>query len=298
MNKPDFIIIGAMKCATTTLHEQLAQQPGVFMSEPKEPNFFSDDDQYAKGLDSYFSLFSSASKGDLCGESSTHYTKLPTYPKTLDRIKQHLPEVKLIYVMRHPIERLVSQYIHEWSQRTVSGNINEDILSFKPLTQYSQYSMQIHPYLESFDSANILPVFSENLHLYPQRELERVCQFIGYQGTPQWQEFTGHQHISTERMRDSVWRDAIVNQPILRLLRRTFVPKSIRIWVRSFWQMKKRPELTTESHQYLEKLFDQDLETLGQWLGINLTCANFKAAVDIGPSGFTQWNTMQSIHPI
>ena len=54
---PDFIVMGAMKCATSTLHEQLAAQPGFFMSKPKEPNFFSDDEIYARGLDWYRSLF-------------------------------------------------------------------------------------------------------------------------------------------------------------------------------------------------------------------------------------------------
>lgn len=52
MNKlPDFIIIGAMKCAASSLHEQLAIQSGIFMTELKEPNFFSDNDQYVQGLD-------------------------------------------------------------------------------------------------------------------------------------------------------------------------------------------------------------------------------------------------------
>ena len=57
IHRPDFIVIGAMKSATTTLHEQLARQPGVFMSRPKEPNFFSDDAIYARGWGWYSSLF-------------------------------------------------------------------------------------------------------------------------------------------------------------------------------------------------------------------------------------------------
>ncbi|MEO0984955.1 MAG: sulfotransferase [Cyanobacteria bacterium J06639_14] len=284
MNKPDFMIIGAMKCATTTLHDQLAQQPGIFMSEPKEPNFFSDDEQYNKGLEWYRSLFKAAVKGDLCGESSTHYTKIPTYPNTLDRIKQHAPDAKFIYVMRHPIERLVSQYIHEWSQRTVSRDINEAIKTFQPLTQYSQYSMQIRPYLEAFGSNKVLPIFSENLRHHPQRELERVCRFIGYSAKSQWQEFAGHQHVSAERLRESAWRDALVEQPALRFLRRTLVPKKARTWVRGFWQMKERPQLTADSQQYLEQLFDEDLFALSQWLGLELTCKTFKEVIDIDPA--------------
>lgn len=289
MDNPSFMIIGAMKCATTTLHEQLAQQPGIFMSEPKEPNFFSDDQEYSKGLEWYSSLFSEAPENALCGESSTHYTKLPTYPKTIDRIQQYLPKAKFIYVMRHPIDRLVSQYIHEWSQRTVSGDINDAIMIFKPLTQYSQYSMQIQPYLTAFGPGNVLPMFAENLRNHPQRELERVCQFIGYSSMPQWQKATDSQHASAERLRDSQWRDLLVQQPVLKFLRQTLLPKSSRTWVRSFWQMKERPQLTPESLGYLEQLFDRDLKTLGQWLGVRLTCKTFGDSVDNGPSKFIGW---------
>ena len=64
IHRPDFIVVGAMKSATTTLHEQLARQPGVFMSRPKEPNFFSDDAIYARGWGWYSSLFRAASAAD------------------------------------------------------------------------------------------------------------------------------------------------------------------------------------------------------------------------------------------
>ena len=93
---PDFIVIGAMKCATSTLHYQLAAQLGIFMSTPKEPNFFSDDKAFAGGIDKYAALFRAATPRDLCGESSTHYTKLPTYPRTVERMRRHLSNVRLI----------------------------------------------------------------------------------------------------------------------------------------------------------------------------------------------------------
>src|SRR5271155_5494150 len=99
IHRPDFIVIGAMKSATTTLHEQLARQPGFCMSRPKEPNFFSDDRMFARGWAWYGSLFQAAKPTDLCGESSTHYTKLPSYPWTVERMKRDLPHLKLIYLM-------------------------------------------------------------------------------------------------------------------------------------------------------------------------------------------------------
>lgn len=277
--QPDFIIIGAMKCATTTLHEQLAMQPGIFMTEPKEPNFFSNDEVYDQGWEWYQDLFAPAHSSDLCGESSTHYTKLPTYPHTVTRLKQHLPQVKLIYIMRDPIQRLVSQYIHEWTKLKVSDDINQAIYDFPSLVTYSQYSRQLQPYLETFGLEQVLPVFVENLQANPQAELERVCRFISYDRPPQWQPQLAQQHKSGERTRESVWRDRLIDLPVLKHIRRSVIPKEVRNWVRSWWQMKHKPTLTPESLAYLRAQLDPDLARLGRWLGLSLTCETFRAQV-------------------
>ncbi|MEO1400899.1 MAG: sulfotransferase [Cyanobacteria bacterium J06635_1] len=278
-NPPQFIIMGAMKCATTTLHEQLEAQPGIFMSALKEPNFFSDETQFRRGIDWYKSLFESASGDDICGESSTHYTKLPTYPNTVPRIRQYLPDVKLIYIMRHPVDRLISQYIHEWSQKTVSGSLGQALKKRPELYEYSLYAKQLAPYLEAFGPDRVLPVFFERLKQQPDEELVRICQFISYDGSAQWLNDLGHQHASKERLRESAWRDALVNTPILSHLRRTLVPQSARDWVKSLWQMQQRPELSEGDRAWLEAKFDADLAILGDWLGLELSCQNFSSAV-------------------
>lgn len=276
---PDFLIMGAMKCATSTLHEQLALQPGFFMSELKEPNFFSNDEQYARGMDWYLSLFKAAPEHALCGESSTHYTKLPTYPDTIARIEKHLPQVKLIYVMRHPIDRLVSQYVHEWSQGRVSTDIDRALDVYPQLIEYSRYSRQLQPYFETFGAERILPVFFERLFTNSQSELERICQFLGYSGQPQWHDNLEAQNVSSERLRRSVWRDTIIELPILRDIRQQFIPKNIRDWVRGLWTLKQRPELAPENIDRLHAIFDEDLAVLGRWLGLKLSCETFKANV-------------------
>lgn len=276
----DFIIIGAMKCATTTLQKQLVAQPGIFMTEPKEPNFFGDDEQYAKGIQWYQSLFSSAQNNDLCGEASTQYSKLPTYPHTVERLYKHYPEVKLIYMMRHPIDRLISQYIHEWTLNQISREIkiNRAIDQHPQLIAYSQYSNQLKPYLEAFGPQQILPMFFERFCAYPQEELERVCQFIGYPFPSKWFQDID-QHASSERLRENAWRDFLVEFPLLRTIRKRFIPQSIRNWVKSFWQMKTRPEIKPQQQQRLEAIFNEDLATLGSWLGLELSCDNFKSVV-------------------
>jgi hypothetical protein len=283
---PDFIIIGAMKCATSTLHDQLAQQPGIFMTEPKEPYFFSDDDVWAKGLQWYADLYQYAAEGDLCGESSTHYTKLPTYPKTIRRMHTHVPDAKLIYIIRHPIDRLISHYIHDWSENKVDAPIDEAIAMHSDLIAYSKYAMQIRPFLKAYGMDNILLVFFEHLLSDSSTELCRIARFIGYPNEPRWHKYDAS-NVSAKRMRQSAWRDAIVWNSVSAWLRRNFVPQSMRDWVKGFWQMKQRPQIGEEMLKKLEHLFDEDLAQLSRWINVDLSCRSFKQVAQVSMPAWT-----------
>ncbi|MFM7575727.1 MAG: sulfotransferase, partial [Microcystaceae cyanobacterium] len=134
-------------------------------------------------------------------------------------------------------------------------------------------------YFERVPRERILPVFFERMPKYPQPELERVCQFLGYEGSPQWQTDLDAQNVSNQRLRKSAWRDVLVEMPGLKQIRQALIPKSFRTWVRSIWTMKDKPQLSAESLVYLQEKFDPDLAILGQWFGIELTCQNFKKHV-------------------
>ena len=222
---PDFIIIGAMKSATTTLHEQLAQQSGLFMSRPKEPNFFSDDANYARGIEWYASFFAGAGDDLLLGESSTHYTKLPTHPHTVERMARALPRVKLIYVMRHPIDRLTSHYLHEITVGQISVGLEEAVQQHPELVDYGRYSMQLEPYLRVYGPESILPVFFDRLVDQPDLEIERLGQFLGVSEPLCWDHRLKAQNVGRERMRNSPLRETLVQAPVLSTLRRTLYPE-------------------------------------------------------------------------
>lgn len=277
-NMPDFIIIGAMKCATTTLHDQLDMHDSFFMTNPKEPNYFSDDGVFTKGFRWYESLFEGAMPGQLRGESSTHYTKFPLYPETLARMKSCCPKVKLIYIMRHPVDRLVSHYIHEWTQGVVSCDIDKAIDRYPELIEYGRYNMQIDQYLKSYDCSALLPLFSERLLEHPLRELQTVFDFLNVNEAPIWYPEI-KKNVSAERLRVSAWRDTIVNNNVLRFLRRRFVPKNIRRVVRDFWTMGSKPELSAEVLKKVEDIFNEDLQLLGQKLDLTLDCENYKQKI-------------------
>ena len=273
---PDFLVIGAMKCATSTLHEQLAHQPGFFMSTPKEPCFFSDPEQWAKGMDWYRSLFAGAGANDLIGESSTHYTMLPTYPETVPRIRDILGDgVKLIYMMRDPIDRLVSHYIHDWSQGLIDDSPDAALARRTELIDYGRYAFQLRPYLKTFGPMRILPVFFEHLTADPSAELKRVCDFLGYDKEAVWQTAFERQNPSEERMRNTPLLAFLKAIPGSQVLRRALIPAHMRERMKRAWRLE-RPKLSAETRGRLAKIFDDDLKILGAWLGLELNCASFK----------------------
>ncbi len=273
--KPDFMIIGALKCATSTLHGQLAVQEGVVMSMPHKPNFFSHEEHWARGLSWYWSLFARAGDADVCGESSTAYTALPTYPDVVSRVREHVPDAKFIYVMRNPLDRLVSHYIQAWADRVVTSSLTKAIHEYAPLVQSSQYAMQLEPWFAAFGKERVLPVFFEHMQTHPQAELERVCSFIGHRGRPVWKADLTASTPSSQRMRDSKLRNLLVYAPGMSMVRQR-MPNAVRKRVKRLWTMKKRPELSEADVRRLEAVLNPDLDKLGQWLGIDgLSCSSF-----------------------
>lgn len=269
-----------MKCATTTLYEQLRNQDGIFLPDLKEPNFYSDDDIFSRGNEWYESLFDQANPNDILGEASTHYTKLPTYPETIDRLLGHNPLVnKFIYVMRHPIKRLVSQYIHEWTENKIKVPIDEAIYKHPELIEYSLYSKQLAPWLSHFSKDAILPVFFERIMHRNEEELLRVCKFVGYEKVPTWYEDTEKTNVSSERIRRFPFYSTLIESTVAAYLRKNFVPKSLRQKVKKSLQMKERPELSAENILYLKNIFDYDLKQLSGTLNTELNCDNYSQKV-------------------
>jgi len=108
---PNFIIIGAAKSATTTLTDILPKHPDCFVSKPKEPKFFGR--CYQQGWQWYGSRFSQGEDKAVRGEGSTMYTSLLNpYRRTPELMHRYLPDAKLIYIVRHPLDRIVSQWRH------------------------------------------------------------------------------------------------------------------------------------------------------------------------------------------
>jgi hypothetical protein len=152
MALPDCLIIGAMKCGTSTLAAQLGAQDGMFMTTPKEPNFFSDDAVHARGLAWYERLFAEAAPGAVKGEASTHYTKLPTNPRTVARMRAVLALPRLVYMVRDPVDRAVSHYMHGWTEGQMGDDPVAAFENHPELVDYGLYARQLAPFIDAYAS--------------------------------------------------------------------------------------------------------------------------------------------------
>ena len=185
MTLPNFLIIGAAKSGTTTLYQYLCRHPQIYMSTPKEPDFFSIDPNYARRMDWYSSLFNEAKANQICGEASTTYSRWHQHPKAAERIAQALPNVKLIYIMRHPIDRAFSFYVYRFKSArykpefAVSNTFEKTIEQQSEFLDSSYYLKQIEKYLQFFSRESMLFLLMEDLIQKPTETLDKILSFIG-----------------------------------------------------------------------------------------------------------------------
>lgn len=176
--RPTFLVIGAMKCATTSLYDLLAQHPQIGMSTVKEPAFFCDDELFAKGWAWYESFFANAAQCQAVGEASTSYTKRFTYPRAAERIGRHLSHGRLIYIVREPLERIESQWIHGvhagWHAADFARALDDP-----GLIDPSRYWRQINAYRDYFPDDRILVLFFDDFKTDPLAVFKRCCKFLG-----------------------------------------------------------------------------------------------------------------------
>jgi hypothetical protein len=188
---PTCIVVGAMKCGTTALHRQLDLHPEIAMARVKELNFFfgpgtapherADEwwrtGQWHRGLGWY------AAQHDGCarvrGESSPGYTD-PAHDEVPARMHLVVPDVRLVYLVRDPVARAVSQWRHHTRDGTEQRALEDAVLD--PASQYlarSRYAERVAPFLEHFPQAQLLVVVQERLLADPRTELARVYDHVG-----------------------------------------------------------------------------------------------------------------------
>jgi hypothetical protein len=197
---PDFIIAGAPRSGTTWLYALARCHPQIAMAEPAvpEPKFFLVDALWQRGIDYYSTRwFDTLSAGKVLGEKSTSYLESP---EVAERMYGVLPQVKLIFLLRNPVDRAYSNYL--WSRQNGlesetfeqalaleeqrDRDLPEDLRYARPHAYFSRglYAEHLIRFYDRFPSEQILVLKHEDLATYPERLAANFHRFLGVSEMP------------------------------------------------------------------------------------------------------------------
>jgi len=271
---PNLIIIGGLKCGTTSIHHYLGLHPEIQMTKPKELNFFVEELNWDLGLDWYRARFDD--RFNVRGESSPHYTNLPRFTGVAERIERYCPDAKLLYMVRDPINRVLSHWVHATGAGYEPGEMNE-VLS-RPdcgYVQRSMYWMQLQPYLDRFDRDRIEVITAEELQDDRQGTMRKAFRHAGVDEGFTHEQFHREWEKSSAKQGDKYQvMERLIKLPGFRSFDRNFdrLPESLR------WMVEKvvhdpdkpsapKPELPKELSERLRGWFRDDAAGLQEFAG-------------------------------
>ncbi len=148
------------------------------MSRPKELNFFIEERNWPRGVDWYKAHFDAEAR--VRGEASPNYTAFPQHQGVPERMASVVPDAKLIYMVRDPLERIAAHWVHNYAKRREKGTLAETLVH--PNTSYvtrSKYAMQLERFLEHYPKEQILVFQQSELRHKRMETLRQIFEFIG-----------------------------------------------------------------------------------------------------------------------
>jgi hypothetical protein len=197
---PNLIVIGAMKCGTSGLHHYLGLHPEVSMSSPKELNFFIAERNWGRGLRWYSRHFDPEAR---CrGEASPNYTAFPQHLDVPERMAGVVPDARLLYLVRDPLDRIAAHYVHNFAKRREKGDLSQTLLH--PNTSYvtrSMYFSQLQRFFPFYPPERILVVENGDLRDDRAATLRRIFEYIGVDPDFEHPNFKTVRHSSSQKKR-------------------------------------------------------------------------------------------------
>jgi len=271
---PNLIIIGGLKCGTTSIHHYLGLHPEIWMSKPKELNFFVEELNWDLGLDWYAGRFDGRFK--VRGESSPHYTNLPYFEGVPERIHEQIPDAKLIYMVRDPISRILSHWCHSIGAGYETRPMEEALArGDQTYVTRSRYWLQLQPYLERFDRSQIEVIAQEELQTDREGTMRKAFRFAGVDEDFHSEQFSREWEKSSAKETEKYqFMEKLIKLPGFRSFDRNFdrLPERMR------WMVEKivhdpeapsapKPEIPESIMETLRPQFTEDVAALQEFAG-------------------------------
>ncbi|MCL4803572.1 MAG: sulfotransferase [Anaerolineae bacterium] len=268
----DFMMIGAQKAGTTSLAAQLAAHPQICFCREKEPGYFHKTADWRAGLDKYHSLYDPR-PGQICGEGSTFYTFFPEFRETHTRLYDYNPELKFIYIMRQPVERVISHYTHNRVREIDMRPPEDAVFTDAAYVDRSRYGVQLRPYLELFGPENVLLLIFEEYTADQIGTLGRIAEFLDIDAAPFITTDTTplHQSVGQPFLRSEALRNFTKTGTFQKV--RNVVPAAIRQPIRHRLLSNKideKPHFSPEMKMALWRMLEDDVNTIEGLLGRGL----------------------------
>jgi hypothetical protein len=264
--KVDFVIAGAQKCGTTTLTSILDSHPSLVCCSKKEPHFFSTTRDWRAELRNYEGLFD-WQEGALHFEASTTYTFYPHRSVAVwDRLFAYNPEMKILYLVRDPLERITSAYMHAFERGYTELDFEQAVRERSAYLDITRYATQIRPFMDRFGRGSVQILFFEDLIERPRALTQDVLSFLGVDARVQLPTRDRHANRSLRGGRRHHRHGTLP----FRLLRRVAPPLWRRVTDPSKRAFVERPELSLESCRRVLRLLSLEIEELERLTGRDL----------------------------
>lgn len=263
---PDFVVIGAMKTGTTTLHQYLRNHSGVHVPADKELNFFVAEHNWHRGVDWYRDQFRRAPARALLGEVSPDYSKYPRYPGVPERMASVLPDVRLVYLVREPIARIRSEYRHQVGAGREERPIEVAVIEDLRYLDASRYATQLDQYMEHFSRDQMLVVLSEELRARPRETMGRLFEFLG---RPPLDNLPGEEWNRSDQIGRRRWLARVARRIPLAHELADRLPNRLAGRLRGLAYRPVDPDvsvLSTSVEQQLREMVRDEVARLAEWL--------------------------------
>lgn len=288
MSMPDFIIFGAIKSGSTSLCNYLIQHPDIYITTKKEPNFFL----YPEGaiipkngkinsLENYQYFFEkpAAKTKKVRGEGSVSYICTEGTPQ---RIFDYLPNVKLIAILRHPVERIYSHYLYLIKEGTETASslteaLENDRNSPHPFGyfQHGLYGQSLETYYSLFPASQIKIYLFEEFAKNPLAVTQDVFQFLDVDPsfTPNVEAKDAVSGIPRNRFIYNFIHQPNIVKDMVKPLVQMVLPKEKRrvLWTKAIESSLKKPKLDLSVRQTLLEDYRSDILRLQDILGRDLS---------------------------
>jgi len=283
---PTFFIVGTPKAGTTSLYYYLDEHPEIFMSPIKEPNFFSHIEIIGQNLyykeksigdrERYENLFEAVTTEKVIGEASVSYL---FYKKTPERIKEEVPEARIIVILRNPIDRGFSHFLMD--QRLGLVNFSFEDIVFKRIHHpmidlyYQQfieigfYHDQVKRYFDVFGKEQVRVFLTEDLKNNLERVVLDVYDFLNIEDKRLPNLDRKHNVYRTPR--NKIVKNLYSSKKI-RAIAKTVIPDCFASAVKDYALIQdKKPELSENIKIYLNDLFHKDILLTSELIKRDLT---------------------------